>query len=394
MDIKKKLDFYRSSEKPKIEPEFSSSLLALQDFFEGEICAPSAPYLKIIREHLFPFPRQIDLTLLTKTSISKPVKLDQCLFFDLETTGLAGGAGTFPFLLGFGYFTETAFKVEQFFLPDFGREYYLFQHLQVLFSRFPYLVSFNGKSYDLPLLKNRFILNRFQTDWEKFKHIDLLHLARRIWKDSYPRLELTSIERNILNRNRKDDIPGAHIPEAYFTFLRTGVIHNMKKIIEHNYLDIISLAELIVLMDEIEREPLTVNDERALNRLAKLAYDTNNIQKFDTIVSILSNSKNGIPVKINFIKSLIAKRAGNWQLAVEMWQELLNTKEYLFIALEELAKYYEHQKKDYKLAFDYTDRALSNLLQLNELNPYNFQAEVFQAFNKRKLRLKSKLTVL
>jgi len=390
MDLKKKLELYRSSEKTIKKPEIHSSLSALQEIFKAEICAPTAPYLKITRKHSFSFPGHVNLNLLTKNVFKKPLPLNQCLFFDLETTGLAGGAGTYPFLLGFGHFNADAFTVEQFFLPDYGREYYLFQHLQGLFSRFSYLISFNGKSYDLPLLRNRFILNRFQMDWKRFTHIDLLHLSRRLWKDSQLSLELTAIERSYLNRIRKDDIPGSYIPEAYFTFLRSGVIHDIKKIIDHNYLDIISLAELIVIISEIEEKPEKAADDAVLIRMAHLAYELKDEAAFGRIADIFISQKRELPDKIKIWKSLFAKRAGHWEEALELWQQLSNTKEYLFFALEESAKYYEHQKKDYRSALMHTEQALNALQRLSDLNPYMAPEERVQAFLKRAQRLRLK----
>ncbi len=387
MDIKKKLDFYRSSEKPIRKTGAQSALAALQEIFKAELCAPTAPYLKISRYHSFAFPQEAGLKLLSKYEINNPLPLNECLFFDLETTGLAGGAGTYPFLLGFGYFKEETFTVEQFFLPDYGREYYLFRYLQDLFSRFSCLVSFNGKSYDLPLLRNRFILNRFQMDWKRFKHIDLLHLSRRLWKDSQPSLELTAIERNYLNRTRTGDIPGAYIPEAYFTFLRSGALHDVKKIIEHNYLDIISLAELIVLISKIEANPAIANDDTVLIRMARLAFELNDGEEFERICGIFDTQKKELPDKIKLWKSLLAKRAEHWQEALVLWEELLETKEYLFFALEELAKYYEHQKKDFTIALRYSQRAMENMQRLFELNPYSAPQERQQAFQKRVRRL-------
>ena len=176
MDINKKLSYYKTNTSAKPEPAIPSSLSALKEEFGAEICTVNAPYLKIEQKHSFKFPAKVSLNLLSKKIFNNPIHLNQCLFFDLETTGLAGGAGTYPFLQGFGYFHEDGFQVEQFFLPDFGREYYLYEYLQDKLSKFKYLVSFNGKSYDLPLLKNRFILNRIKINWQRFKHIDLLHI--------------------------------------------------------------------------------------------------------------------------------------------------------------------------------------------------------------------------
>ena len=223
MDLEKKLLYYRSDRKQdnkKQEPEVSASLKALAEIFNAEIFQSQAPYLKICK--LYPLPKDIyknpelSLDLLSKKTVKENIHLENCLFFDLETTGLAGGTGTYPFLLGFGYFMNNVLHVEQYFLPDFGREFYLFKELDEFFRRFSILVSYNGKSYDYPLLRNRFVMNKLNAEWTHWKHIDLLHIVRRIWSDSFPSRDLQTIEREVLGRKREGDIPGYLIPGAYF----------------------------------------------------------------------------------------------------------------------------------------------------------------------------------
>lgn len=389
MDINKKLNFYRSQPTEKRTTP-SSALKALQELFSGQICEPKAPYLKIKRSYDIDAPQTIQIKTISKHTISQPVGLRQCLFFDLETTGLAGGAGTFPFLLGFGYFNNQQFIVEIYFLPDYGREFYLYQKLKDLFERFECLVSFNGKSYDLPLLKNRFVLNRIEMDWSRLLHLDLLHLSRRIWKDSFPALDLQSIERNLLHRHRDGDIPGSMIPESYFTFLNTGVIHDMRRIIEHNYLDIISLADLVLLLNNIEADPSNIEDDRVLIRLARLHYELANDSDLDGIATLFKERGSSIPEDIMFWQSMRSKRNRNWKRAVHIWQELSASKKYHFTCLEEMAKYFEHQKKDYTMALSVCERALNNLKVMQELNPYSVPENLIASYSKRLVRLLSK----
>ncbi len=389
MDLTNKLKFYQStSAQPKpAEPTVPASLKTLQNYFGGEVVGEQAPYLKIVRKYKTEHPHFTKLNLLSKGTIAGSIPLTKCLFFDLETTGLAAGTGTFPFLIGLGFFTKNQFKVEQFFLPDFGREYYFFQYLNEILLNYDYLVSFNGKSYDLPLLKNRFILNRMQADWNRLQHIDLLHLARRIWKDSLDQLTLGMIEANLLNRQRSDDIPGALIPQAYFTFLHTGVVHDIIRIIEHNYYDMISMADLILLLAKIEANPVTVSDSTALISLAKLAYEQDNSEFFDLIWDYFKGKDSAIPSPLLRWRSLKAKQEKDWERARLLWEDLLNQKDYFFFALEELAKYYEHKQKDLRQALAYSLRGIKALETVEELNPYHPHLVYKAALLKRKQRL-------
>ncbi len=389
MDINKKLSYYRSRPAEKSHTK-SSALQALKEIFSAQICEPKAPYLKIERFYSMDAPKSLHLRKISKQTLPESLALEKCLFFDLETTGLAGGAGTFPFLLGFGYFSGQKFIVESYFLPDYGREFYLYQKLKELFARFDCLVSFNGKSYDLPLLKNRFILNRIEVNWDRFRHIDLLHMSRRIWKDSYPALDLQSIERNLLSRHREEDIPGFLIPESYFTFLKTGVIHDMRRVIEHNYLDIISLADLVLLLNQIEAKPSPIEDERVLIRLAHLHFESANDRELDAIATLFKKRGPSIPEDILFWQSIRAKRNADWTSSMKIWEELAGSKKYYFICLEEMAKYLEHQKKDFPAALNICQRALKNIRVLQELNPYTVSESLIESFSKRAARLQSK----
>ncbi len=399
MDINEKLKYYRNSTPgAKVETsakdlKIPASLHALQQHFQAEICDPEAPYLKIVRpynltakDHAL---AEVKFHFLDRQPFSDSIPLHRCLFFDLETTGLAGGAGTFPFLQGFGYFTSDTFEVRQYLLPDFGREYSVFKELIPFFENFEYFISYNGKSYDLPLLKSRFILNRLDIEWHHFNHLDLLHLARRLWKDSFESCNLNTIETQVLQRTRSSDIPGSLIPQAYFNFIHMGVIHDMQRIIEHNYLDIVSLVELLLQLHRVEEKP-EILDDRALLRLAGLSYERRNLSYLDHIAGIFQERYGRVPYKLLLWKSFLLKRSARWDEAVLLWEELQASKDYLFVALEESAKYYEHIAKDYRKALENTRRALEDIAVLSELDPYSRKTEWLHAFQHRKQRLEAK----
>ena len=404
MDIKDKLSYYKSNsnkQEQNQQSNISPSLKAIAEEFNAEICQSLAPYLKISRiadlnPALLPEGSQnlnIDLTFLDKKSQNTTFQLDDCVFFDLETTGLMGGSGTFAFLLGFASLTSNQIKVDQYFLPDFGREYYLFKELNTWLSGYKNLVSYNGKSYDFPLLKSRYIMNHIEPVITNMIHYDLLHFARRVWKDALPSCDLISIEQNILDRHRSDDIPGWLIPQSYFDFLNTGVIHEMIRIIEHNFYDLVSLTELILVLNRISNLPAGENNLLVLRRLAYLASQKNEHDIFNNICTCIEQISGRISHSLIMEKSLMHKRNNDWQDAIQLWEILVESPEYTFFALEELAKYYEHQKKDIQKALEYTIRALNALDLLNQLDRYDRQASEYQnKFNHRRERLSVKLS--
>ncbi len=397
MDLKKKLAYYKQpsqSQQPQdTETKPPPSLVALKEIFNAAISRPEAPFLKIEIPYQLnrfsPLPTAVKSGPATRYP-HEEIPLDRCLFFDLETTGLAGGAGTFAFLIGFAFFQEERLMVRQYFLPDYGREYHVFVELSGFFTRFEYLISFNGKSYDFPLLRTRFILNRQPFALEDFHHIDLLHPVRRLWKDSFPSCDLGTIERELLDRRRQGDIPGALIPHAYFKFLQTGVIHDMKRVIEHNALDLLSLAELFLLFNRIENQPHLL-DDAALTRLLKLMFQNDDWQEFDRLCKILSLRTDRLPDQVRVWQSLLHKRRAEWPQAVRLWDELTSSREHLFFALEELAKFYEHRKKDWPKALAYTERALNHLHTIAQLDPYRVDGKLVENFRQRRRRLLEKL---
>ena len=171
------------------------------------------------------------------------------LFLDLETTGLAGGAGTYAFLVGCGWFDGAAFRVRQFFLSGFTAEAALLAAVEALAARFSRLVTYNGRSFDVPLLENRFALHRMEGRVTALPHVDLLHPARRLWSDLSGTGEggacrLTTLEREQCGHVREGDVPGFEIPGRYFDFVRSGDAGPLEPVLEHNRLDLLALAAM------------------------------------------------------------------------------------------------------------------------------------------------------
>ena len=172
---------------------------------------------------------------------------DSLLFLDTETTGLNGGTGTYVFLAGIGYQTSQGFTVKQFFLQDPAEEAAFLTSLSEAISDFKGIVTYNGKSFDIPILKTRFILNGLTPPFSPLGHIDLLHLARRLWKYRLAQRNLGILETEILEMARSsDEIPGWMIPEMYIDYIRSGDARPLKGVFYHNAMDIVSLAAVMV----------------------------------------------------------------------------------------------------------------------------------------------------
>lgn len=187
------------------------------------------------------------------------------LFFDLETTGLSGGAGTLAFLVGCGYFEDDGFHTRQYFLSGYEAEHELLQHLSALTSRFRGLVTFNGRSFDVPLIETRYLFHRIESPFASLPHFDMLQPARTLWRrrggatrahrqrwsggtpGDAASCSLGALEEAILGVQRIGDVPGFEIPGRYFNYLRTGDLEPLQAVFEHNRLDLLSLAALTAM---------------------------------------------------------------------------------------------------------------------------------------------------
>ena len=176
----------------------------------------------------------------------------RALFLDLETTGLAGGAGTYAFLVGCGWFEAGGgFHVRQWVLTSFAGERALLAGVAQRVAEADGLITYNGRTFDVPLLESRFLLHRMPAWLEVVLHLDLLHPARRLWRDDAPAAgdgpgscRLTALERTRCGYQRRGDVPGAEIPSRYFAYVRTGDAAPLQAVLKHNRLDLLSLALL------------------------------------------------------------------------------------------------------------------------------------------------------
>jgi len=178
-----------------------------------------------------------------------------CFFVDTETGGLSGGTGTVAFLVGIGYFTGDVFRVDQCFMRDFDDEEAMLSYLGTLFRECDAVCSYNGKSFDLPLLRTRFIQNRVPFRLDGLLHLDLLHAARRFWKLRLRDCSLGNVEREVLGFHRTGDVPSWEIPQIWFDYLRTRDARRLEAVFYHHRCDILSLAVLTAHLSQTLAQP-------------------------------------------------------------------------------------------------------------------------------------------
>ena len=208
--------------------------------------------------------------------------LQRALYLDTETTGLAGGTGTVAFLVGLARFEDGALCLEQLIVPQLGGETPVLARLAERLAAASCVITYNGKSFDWPLLRTRFVLSRLPVP-ELPPHIDLLHVSRRLWKPRLPSVRLAEIEREILRFEREDDLPGSEIPARYFAFLRGGSPEQLVPVLEHNQNDLIALSALLgAVQEQFERaRPLSdPRDALSFGRLALAAGDASSAEQF------------------------------------------------------------------------------------------------------------------
>jgi len=180
------------------------------------------------------------------------IKTQELLFLDTETTGLAGGTGTFAFLIGLAWWTDTGFVVQQLFLPGPGRETPMLYKLADIAARFRVVVTFNGNGFDLPLLRTRARMSRLTDSLASLVSWDLLPAVRRLWRRRLVNCRQQTIETNICKRERgHGDIDGALIPQAYFQYLRTGQTGFLRNVLTHNRRDMVGMGEIFNAVSSI-----------------------------------------------------------------------------------------------------------------------------------------------
>lgn len=289
---------------------------------------------------------------ITRTAGLAGVPPADWLFLDTETTGLNGGAGTVAFLVGLGRFDADRFVVRQYLMRDYPEEPAMLGAVEAAVADAGAVVTYNGKSFDVPLLRDRFALQRRRWPLEPVPHVDLLHTVRRLWRPRLRDGSLSTVERRLLGFERVNDLPGALVPERYFRALREQRPDLLDDVLEHNLHDILSLAALAVLATEVGRDPLRASaiepeDLLHVGRTFERAGDAAYARAAACYAAAADSPVAEAAIDARCRLALLAKRQGNWSEAERVWRGLLEAEWPVAItALEELAKMCEHRTKD------------------------------------------------
>ncbi len=320
--------------------------------------------------------------------------LQKYLFIDTETTGLAGGTGTYAFLVGIGHIELDHIVVRQYVLPDFQHEWLLLKHVENRLVTAEGIGSFNGKSYDIPLLRTRFVLNRIDSVLDDLPHIDILHAARRIWKQRLGSCTLQDLEYAILGQERVGDIPGEMIPQIYFDFIRKRNATLLRDVLEHNFFDIVHLVLLTIEIVRVLEAPRTkLTHPQDLFSLARYFYQQKQYDIAIPLFEQLSRQENAEESAQNalYFLAMTHKKLGERQKSSAVMHRLLEVKNNHPGALEELAKYYEHVKKEYRLALDLVKQGLNHIEMMEQLGRNAPIAQLKDNLLYRRNRLRNKL---
>lgn len=260
------------------------------------------------------------------------------VYIDTETTGLSGGSGTLAFLIGIAVIEDDAIELTQFLMTRFAAEAASLSAFAETLSPDDQLVSYNGKSYDLPLLITRFRMQAMQHPFDGLPHLDLLHPVRRLFSRRWSDCRLTSLEQNLLGFSRVDDLPGSEAPAAWFSYIRSGQGDQLIKVVEHNQQDIVSLAVAHSALTQAIAQPQAFNVD--LYALARWLSESSE----DDARELLQSHAHELCDNGKRLLGHLARRAGHWTQAIAIWEALAAAG--CTDSLERLAKYHEHISKD------------------------------------------------
>jgi uncharacterized protein YprB with RNaseH-like and TPR domain len=294
--------------------------------------------------------------------------LESYAFLDTETSGLAGGTGTYAFLVGVGRFMKGEFQLEQFFMRDPAEEAAMLEALAEWLAPMQALVTFNGKAFDAPLLGTRYSINNIPAPFTNYAHLDLLPLARRLWRDRLPSRALKYLEENVLAAPRtSEEVSGFEIPYIYFDYLRDRDARPLKGVFYHNAMDVVAMAALLSHVTSILADPFSEIVEHGLDvvALAKLYED---MGQWDMAARLFEHGLEMKMPEADFWLALqrlshLQKRRGDMETAVLLWERAAG-KGHVYAHVE-LAKYHEHQRRDYEEAMKWTHNAMELVTTLD-----------------------------
>ena len=298
------------------------------------------------------------LRLMSDREIPEGLDPRKILYLDTETTGL-GGSGTVAFLVGTGFLTDNGFEVHQFLMRDYPEEPYVLKHVAAGLGKFDVLCTFNGTTFDVPLLESRFLMNRMDRGCLDLPHLDLLHMCRRLWKLRLGRCNLGRLEEVILGKPRVDDLPGSEVPQRYFTFLKTKQASLLEDVLKHNAQDIASLCVLLNHMADLYLHPEKIRFSEDVYSMGRALERINRTENARHCYRLARRGRMGDSAGTALAMSY--RRSGEREAAAEIWREMVRENRGGILPYVELAKHEEHVRRDVKAALEWTDRALFQL---------------------------------
>ncbi|HQH54331.1 MAG TPA: ribonuclease H-like domain-containing protein, partial [Candidatus Hydrogenedentes bacterium] len=254
------------------------------------------------------------------------------------------------FLVGAGYFEGGMFRLEQAFMRDFDDEEPMLRYLDGVFTGRDTVVSYNGKSFDIPLLRTRFIQNRIPFRLDGALQYDLLHAARRFWKRRLGDCGLTNIEREVLGVRRYGDVSSAEIPELWLEYLRTRDARPLEAVFYHHKMDVLSLAALAGRLSQSLNLPQGTGFDHLEDRLSlvRLHFMQKNYQEVTEHGRRLLEEEAEVAIRCEclYLMGMACKRLQQWIEMEDAWTLLLAERPRDLVARLELAKYYEHRVRD------------------------------------------------
>lgn len=290
--------------------------------------------------------------------------MEKTLFFDTETTGLAGGSGTYAFLVGLGYFDKSEFVTEQLFMRDHGDEPALLAYLSERLENTESLVSFNGRSFDAQLLTTRYQMHRLSSPLVSRGHLDLLHISRRLWRwTPLPDCRLETLESRVLGAPRHQDVPGWMIPDLFFDFLKHRNPGPLKGVLEHNRRDILAMVALCGHIGELLLSVEHPDDPHLCLGLARfwasLEEDSTSDDLFRRALTDRRLTEEARERgQILWAREL--KRRKEVEKAALLWRRTLSFSPGNLEATVELAKWLEHGRRDFHSALSLVEGGLKD----------------------------------
>ena len=274
---------------------------------------------------------------------------DRIVFLDTETTGIQGGAGMCPFLVGVGNFAGGEFQMTQYFIRDFDEEPSMLHALAERLQHFELIVTYNGAAFDLPLLETRFTLARMENPFESMSHFDLLFTARKLWRNGHGSCRLVALENELLSFLRGPDIPGALIPRAYFDYLQRRPAPALESIFTHNVHDVVSLAALTVhACDRVTFEPAALDEPLDLYSLGRVLDGTADWRRSVQLYEMACRGELPDSIRLKAMENLavLYRRAGEYERSREICEELMRHRQFSMVGYEGAAIYFERVARD------------------------------------------------